>query len=623
MSISNKDNTLRGARNLGGLGSGNKRINGFVGSRDRIDFAKFTLGEVRELNLSIGRIANRASSARVTLRDVRGAIIRSFRTGRKNITFRDEFAPGTYFIGIQRLKGEVNYKITAAARPAEPGERLDTARDLGVLTGTSINSEFVGTTDPSDIYKFTLNDVGNLQARVNSLSAGSRVELIRDLNNNGLIDSGEVIASAVDSFAPFQPSVATDLPQGTYYVRVSPSNPSNSTQYELTLVNTPFGGSPPPDPGNILATARNLGAVAGTVTAREYVGVLDSLDAYRFTLNDLSNIQVSVQATSTNTQIQLVRDINGNGLVDNGEVIISETNFSSTNLSRFTQDLPSGTYFITVASRNTSASTLYELNLVATPYGGNGQPDPGNLLSSARNLGPVAGTVNIKEYVGVIDGLDAYRFTLNDISNVQINVQATSTNTEIQLVRDINGNGLIDNGEVIASDTNFSSTNLSQITRDLPVGTYFITVASRTASASTLYQMSLVATPFGGNGQPDPGSTIPTARDTGVLSNTFLAKEHVSVNVDPSDVYKFTLNSTANLQARVQGTSGNTIIELIRDLNGNGLVDSGELIQSDTNFDSSYLSSFIQNGLAAGTYFFRVTPRPGVATNYTVDFALV
>ncbi|GAB4151246.1 MAG: hypothetical protein Fur0046_30570 [Cyanobacteria bacterium J069] len=623
MSISNKDNTLRGARNLGRLGGSNKRVNGFVGSRDRIDFAKFTLGEVRELNLSIGRIANRASSARITLRDARGSIIRSFKTSRRNITFRDDFGPGTYFIGVQRLRGEVNYKITAAARPAEPGERLDTARDLGVLAGTSIVSEFVGTTDPSDIYKFTINDVGNLQARVNSISAGSRVELIRDLNNNGLIDSGEVIASSVDFSAPFQPSIATDLPQGTYYVRVSPSSPSNSTQYELTLVNTPFGGSPPPDPGNILASARNLGAVAGTVTAREYVGVLDSLDAYRFTLNDLSNIQVSVQATSTNTQIQLVRDINGNGLVDNGEVIVSETNFSSANLSRFTQDLPAGTYFITVASRNTSASTLYEMNLVATPYGGNGQPDPGNLLSSARNLGPVAGTVNVKEYVGVIDGLDAYRFTLNDLSNVQINVQATSNNTEIQLVRDINGNGLIDNGEVIASDTNFSSSNLSQITRDLPVGTYFITVASRDASASTLYQMSLVATPFGGNGQPDPGSTISTARNIGTLSNTFLAKEHVSVNVDPSDFYRFTLNSTANLQARVQGTSGNTTIELIRDSNGNGLVDSGELIRSDTNFSSSYLSSFIQNGLAAGTYFFRVTPRPGVATNYTVDFALV
>ncbi|GAB4470701.1 MAG: hypothetical protein OHK0037_29650 [Elainellaceae cyanobacterium] len=623
MSISNRDNTLRGARNLGRLDNRSRRINGYVGSRDLVDFAKFTLGEVRELNLSIGRIANRASSARITLRDARGSIIRSFKTSRRNITFRDDFGPGTYFIGIQRIRGEVNYKITAAARPAEPGERLDTARDLGVLAGTSIVSEFVGTTDPSDLYKFTINDVGNLQARVNSISAGSRVELIRDLNNNGLIDSGEVIASAVDSFAPFQPSVATDLPQGTYYVRVSPSSPSNSTQYELTLVNTPFGGSPPPDPGNILASARDLGAVAGTVTAREYVGVLDNLDAYRFTLNDLSNIQVSVQATSTNTQIQLVRDINGNGLVDNGEVIVSETNFSSANLSRFTQDLPPGTYFITVASRNTSASTLYELNLVATPYGGNGQPDPGNLLSSARNLGPVAGTVNIKEYVGVIDGLDAYRFTLNDLSNVQINVQATSTNTEIQLVRDINGNGLIDNGEVIASDTNFSSSNLSQITRDLPVGTYFITVASRTASASTLYQMSLVSTPFGGNGQPDPGSTISTARNIGVLSNTFLAKEHVSTNVDPSDFYQFTLNSTANLQARVQGTSGNTTIELILDSNGNGLVDSGELIQSDTNFSDSYLSSFIQNGLAAGTYFFRVTPRPGVATNYTVDFALI
>ncbi len=620
MSISNQDNTLRGARNLGRLGT--RRINGYVGSRDPVDFVKFTLGDVRELSLSIGRIANRASSARITLRDARGAIIRNFRTSPRNITFRDKFPPGTYFIGIQRLRGEVNYRMTAAARPAEPGERLSTARDIGVLAGTYTNSEFVGTTDPADIYRFTLNDVANLQARVTGTSANTRVELIRDLNNNGLVDSGEIIASGTSFGAPFLSRVNQDLPQGTYFVRITPSSSNTSTQYGLELVATPFGGSPPPDPGNILATARNLGAVAGTVTAREYVGVLDDLDAYRFTLNDLSNIQVSVQATSANTRIQLVRDINGNGLVDNGEVIVSETNFSPANLSRLTQDLPAGTYFITVASRNASDSTLYEMNLVATPFGGDGQPDPGNLLSSARNLGPVAGTVNIKEYVGVIDDLDAYRFTLNDLSNVQVNVQATSANTRIQLVRDINNNGLIDNGEVIISDTNFSSTNLSRFTQDLPAGTYFITVASRNANASTLYQMSLVATPFGGNGQPDPGNTIPTARNIGVLSNTYSAKEYVGT-VDPEDFYQFTLNSTANLQARVQGTSGNTIIELIRDTNGNGLIDSGEIIRSDTNFSDSYLSSFVQNGLAAGTYFFRVRPRPSVSTNYTVDFALV
>ncbi len=620
MSISNKDNTLRGARNLGRLGS--SRVNGFVGSKDKIDFAKFTLGDVRELNLSIGRIANRSSSARVTLRNAGGAIIRSFKTGRRNITFRDEFAPGTYFIGIQQLKGEVNYKIRASARPAEPGERLSTARNIGLLRGTFGTSEFVGTTDPSDIYKFTTNDVGNLQARINSVSAGTRVELIRDLNNNGLTDSSEVIASAVDFSSPFQPSIAQDLPQGTYYIRVSPSNTSNSTQYGLTLVNTPFGGNISPEPGNTLSAARNLGAVAGTINAREYVGQLDSLDVYRFTLNDLSNIQVNVQATSTNTQIQLVRDINGNGLIDNGEVVVSATNFSSSYLSRFTQDLPVGTYFITVASRSTSASTLYGLNLVATPFGGNGQPDPGNTLTTARNLGSVTGTVNVKEYVGQLDGLDAYRFTLNDLSNIQVNVQATSTNTQIQLVRDINGNGLIDNGEVVVSATNFSSSYLSRFTQDLPVGTYFITVASRSTSASTLYGLNLVATPFGGNGQPDPGNTLTTARNIGVLSNTYSAKEHVGT-VDPEDFYRFTLNNAANLQARVTGTSGNTIIQLIRDINGNGLIDSNEILESATNFSSSYLSQFTENNLQAGTYFFRVQPRSNVSTNYTVDLTLV
>ncbi|MFQ3629239.1 MAG: hypothetical protein SNJ81_16885, partial [Cyanobacteriota bacterium] len=409
MSISNKDNTLRGARNLGRLGT--RRINGYVGSRDRIDFAKFTLGEVRELDLSIGRIANRASSARITLRDARGAIIRSFNTGRRNITFRDKFPPGTYFIGIQRIRGEVNYKITAAARPAEPGERLDTARDIGVLAGTYTNSEFVGTTDPADIYRFTLNDVANLQARVTGISANTRVELIRDLNNNGLIDSREIIASGTNFGAPFLSRVTEDLPQGTYFLRITPSSTSTSTQYQLELVATPFGGLPS-DPGNTLPTARDLGVFSGTFIAKEYVGRLDEADFYKITLNDISNLQVSARATSTNTRVQLIRDLNNNGLVDNGEILASDTNFSSTFLSSINQDVPSGTYFIKVEPRDSGQSTLYELNLVATPFGGTLPADPGNTLSTARDIGVLSGTFSAREHVGFLDSDDFYRFTL-------------------------------------------------------------------------------------------------------------------------------------------------------------------------------------------------------------------
>lgn len=490
MSISNKDNTLRSARNVGGL-SGTRRINGFVGLKDKTDFAKFTLSEASEFGLTLGRVAGRAS-ARVTLQNSQGVILQSFKSGVKAKTFRSDLAEGTYYIGIRRLRGEVKYKLTASATvDNEPGEILSAARDIGVLAGTYTNQEFVGTADLTDLYKFTLNDSANLQVRVNGSSAGTRIELIRDGNGNGLVDGGEILASDTSYTSTFLSNITQDLPPGTYFARVAPASNTASTQYQVNLVVTPFGGNISPEPGNTLPVARDLGVFSGTFSAKEYVGTIDSTDVYKFTLNDISNLQVNVRGSSANTRVQLIRDSNGNGLIDNSEVLTTDTNYSSTFLSTITQDLPSGAYFITVEPRNTSASTLYEMNLVATPFGGNISPDPGNTLSAARDLGVFSGTFSAREHVGLLDSDDFYKFTLSNPANLQASVNGSSANTRIQLIQDSNGNGLIDNGEIITSDTNYSSTFLSQITRDLPSSTYYIRVSSRNNDASTNYSLNL------------------------------------------------------------------------------------------------------------------------------------
>lgn len=490
MSISNKDNALRGARNLGDL-SGSKRINGFVGQKDKLDLAKFSLSEVSEFGLTIGRVLGRSSSVRVTLRDSSGFVFQNIKSGPKAKTLGGKLAPGTYFIGIQRLKGDINYKLTASATTAEPGEALSTARDIGVLTGTYLNQDFVGTTDSSDLYKFTLGDVSNLQARVNGSSANTQIQLISDLNGNGLIDNDEILATDTNFSSSFLSTITQDVPSGPLYLKIDPSSSTASTQYSLSLVATAFGGNIVPDAGNTLPTARDLGALAGTVIPKDYVGKADSTDIYKFTLNDISNLQVNVRGLSTNTQIDLIRDINGNGLIDNNEVIASDTNFSSNFLSSITQDLPSGNYFIKVAPRSSSQSTLYELTVVATPFGGTLSPDPGNTIPTARDLGVLNGTFTAKENVGIVDPIDFYKFTLNSAKTLQARVTATSANTQIDLIRDTNGNGLIDNNEIIESDTNLSSNYLSNFTEDLAAGTYFFRVIPRSSSTSTNYSLEL------------------------------------------------------------------------------------------------------------------------------------
>lgn len=489
MSISKKDNTLRGARNFGRL-NGNKRINGLVNQADKIDFAAFRLSGVSELGLTLGRIQGR-SSAKITLRNSQGAILQTFKSGPKDRGFKVKLVEGTYYVGVQRLRGTINYKLKASARPAEPGEILSTAREVGVLAGTYTNPEFVGTTDPTDLYRFTLTDNTNLQARVDGLNAGTRVELIRDGNNNGLIDVDEILVSGDDFSAPYLSSITEDLPPGSYYIRVSPLSSTSSTQYQLNLVATPFGGYIPPEPGNTIPVARELGALAGTVTAKEYVGKLDAIDLYRLTLNDISNLQISASGTSNNTRVSLIRDINGNGLIDNDETLATDTNFGSNFLSSVTRDLPAGSYLIAVEPRSASSSTLYDLNVVATPFGGTLPIDPGNTLPAAFEVGALTGTFTAKEHVGILDSTDFYRFTLATPGTLQARVTGASTNTRIQLVRDANNNGLIDNGEILDSDANFGSTFLSQLSESLQAGTYFFGITPQSSSGSTNYTVSL------------------------------------------------------------------------------------------------------------------------------------
>ncbi len=512
MSTSKKDNNLRGARDIGTLG-GNKGVNGFVGKKDKLDFARFSLSGASDFGLTLGGIkskGNSKSAVKVTLRDGNGSVFQSFKSSPKPRSFGGQLAAGTYYIGVQQLKGEVRYKLNTTATPvavvppppitpppsppAPAPDTLASALDIGVLTGTYLNSDFVGTTDPIDFYKFSIGDMGNLQVRVNGTSGNTRIQLIQDSNGNGLVDSAEILASVTNFSSTNLPGVTQDLPAGTYFVKVEPSSSSISTQYQISLVNTPFGGSGAPDPGNTLPAARDLGVVSGTLTAKEYIGRLDPTDIYRFTLSDISNLQVTSKGTSDSTRIQLIRDTNGNGLIDNDEVLASD-NFADDLATNIIQDLPAGAYFIKVDPRNGNSdiSTLYELNLVTTPFGGNGAPDPGNTLSTARDFGVLSSSPAIaKEYVGIADPDDFYKFTLNSAATLQAKATGSSDSTRIQLIRDINSNGLIDNNEILASD-NFPSGFLTEITQPLQAGAYFIRVNPRNGnnSNSTNYSLSL------------------------------------------------------------------------------------------------------------------------------------
>ena len=478
MAISRSDNTFRGARAL----SFGRTTKGLLGQRDRVDFYRFTASSQVDFSLSLSGL-----KANANVRLLNGSLAPisiANRPGNQTEQISATLESGTYYIQVQFIgrRGNTRYNLSTSATstppppPPPPDDgTIGTAFDIGILTTTYIKQDTIGTNDLVDFYKFTLNDIANLDVRVNDPAAVRRVQLIRDANNNGLVDDGEIFAGQ-----PFF-GIPLDIPRGTYFIRVEGFS-NVSRPYELTLVPTLFGGNISPDPGNTLPAASDLGVFSGTRSIREYVGRFDTNDLYKFTLNDLSNLQINVIGPSTGGGIQLIRDINNNGLINDGEIFLTRATFISTSIS-VNEDLPTGTYFINVEPLNSVGSTSYEMTLVGTPYGGNGLPDPGNTLDTARDLGSLSGTSSIKEYAGVLDSDDFYKFTLSNAANFQARL---TLNFASSLIRDLNNNGLIDNNETFV-------TGGARLTRDLQAGTYFFRV-DPIGSTSTNYQLDLIIT---------------------------------------------------------------------------------------------------------------------------------
>lgn len=126
-----------------------------------------------------------------------------------------------------------------AGRPGSDyaGNTLSTARNLGTLSNSQTLTDFVGSTDTNDYYKFNWNTAGNISLFVNGLAAGTSLQL-RDSNGTVLKSSTN---SGTTTNGTTSGSITTNLGVGTYYVRVAPATITgnqvyaNKDFYNLTL----------------------------------------------------------------------------------------------------------------------------------------------------------------------------------------------------------------------------------------------------------------------------------------------------------------------------------------------------------------------------------------------------
>jgi hypothetical protein len=144
--------------------------------------------------------------------------------------------PGDYYVHV--FANSASYVLTMQAISQDgAGNTLGTAR---ALSGTSV-SEFVGRIDPDDFYSFTAAGPGELRAALSPADSLASVEIIRDANNNGVVDAGEVLGSTSEFRSEDDVLEGIVLPAGgTYYAHVL----SNGVESNYTLTLTESGQLP-------------------------------------------------------------------------------------------------------------------------------------------------------------------------------------------------------------------------------------------------------------------------------------------------------------------------------------------------------------------------------------------
>lgn len=244
-------NTLNTAFSLGVL-SGSRSLREFIGTNsqgitDQNDYYRFTLASTSNFNLSlrdlaggtrVGLLIDKNGNGQVDYDD---GLYSDYGYRNDNAIINSALGAGTYFIRVSYDSSNTNYTLRVSATaaqsttPRDPGKTLDSALDIGSLSGSRSFSDFVGSVDSDDYYRFSLASARNFNLSLSGITDSTQVELIQDKNGNAEIDYGDTLnydfGGSNDNVA-----ISSFLQAGTYFVRVNAYYNSTNTNYTLNLI---------------------------------------------------------------------------------------------------------------------------------------------------------------------------------------------------------------------------------------------------------------------------------------------------------------------------------------------------------------------------------------------------
>lgn len=477
---------------------------------------------------------------------------------------------GGFLTSFQVVAGGTNYRLRLAYTQTDfGGDTIASPANLGIVGAVATQrTDSLSPLDPTDVYKFSTVQGGPFvfNAELSGMSAGTDylVQLINDANGNQQVDSGEVVTSQ-ETFNGGNVHLSTSLLTGTYYVRISRIGGEGTYTLSLSNTNTDKGG-PAGSPTNLDVG----GTFHGSTHIADTVSATDVDDYYRVDLDAPGIIQASFPATAlnTNADLQIGRDLNGNGQIDAGEQVALSNNPGNAAESINARVAP-GTYLVRVF--RTAGTPQYDLTINADFAGSD--------AFTARLMGLSGASATTSEWIGPGDATDYFKVPTT--SPVQLNAFLTSVADPVTVAvgQDLSGDGILQDREISFVSHPFSGRS-TRLSVNLPTaGTWLLAVTS-TDPVGTNYGISLASAPV-----DNAGNTESQARDLGVLGAPQTVADFVgdgSINAvdDVDDFYRFTVGASGPyvFVEQTPFATGQAIIQLIEDRNSNGVIDPGEII---------------------------------------------
>lgn len=199
----------------------------------------------------------------------------------------------------------------------EPG-----ANNLGNLGVAASTNNFIGDADYNDYFRFTVTNPSVLEANLTGLANGSDIdiELYRDADGDGELGTDEVIASSAQSGNAAESISNMLLQPGDYFLAVTQFE--GSSNYTLSVAGA--AGTPRDLAGSNAASARALPTNEDT-QLNDFVGGSDQSDTYRLAV-DIGYLDITTSNRTSDVDLQLWRDSNGNGELDPSEVVAEGKN---------------------------------------------------------------------------------------------------------------------------------------------------------------------------------------------------------------------------------------------------------------------------------------------------------